>query len=358
MNDYKKLINENMFPKINKEYSQKTIAIVGAGNIVKNIHIPAYLKAGFRIKGLFDINKENAQALCDSFKLDKCYQSLEALVGDSEVDIVDIAIPSKGRENIIRACAEHGKHMLVQKPLSLSVAEGQTYVDITKKNGVKLCVNQNARWGGAYRAAKLLLEQKAIGEVYYISHQLYSDFDWLEHHNPWHFELERYQLIQYGIHHFDIMRHWLERMPRSVFAHVSRRPEQAFRGDMLATVVLDFDDHCHASLLENNALYPKRAYKTCFEIHGSEGCLLAEDLSKITLFNKSTSDEGIILDLSDYPQFPGGFIYTMYQLMQALASDSTAKNEAAEVLPSVDMVEKAYLSAERGEKIYFRNENV
>lgn len=344
---------QKIHPPIHTDKTNYNIGIIGGGNIVENVHLPAYKKAGFSVTGLYDLNIERANDLSSQFSLDKTYGHYMELIEDPNVDIIDIAIPNKGRGEIIKAACAAKKHILVQKPLSLTVEEGKQFIEMAGTAGVTLAVNQNARWSGMYRGIQVLLESGAIGTPYYATHQLYSTFDWMTHHNRWHFDADRYQLIQYGVHHFDLLNVWLGQTPEWVFANITRRKNQAFKGDMLDTVLFHYNDNLQAALLETNNLYIKRPASTHYEIHGTEGCLVKTGENEITLFNEKTNENGLAYDLSGAPWFPDGFIYTMYELMEAIHDGTTAKNEAVNVLPAIDMAEKAYESAERGEKIHF-----
>ncbi len=98
-------------------------------------------------------------------------------------------------------------------------------VDEAERLGLELAVNQNGRWAPAWRAATLLIEQGAIGDVVAVTH--------LYHHN-YAFtlgtvfdEIEHLVLYDYSVHWFDITRCWLEkRTPTAVRAREYRTPNQ------------------------------------------------------------------------------------------------------------------------------------
>jgi len=69
------------------------IAIVGAGGIVNDAHLPAYRKAGFNVLGIFDPDTERAQRTAHRFNLPSVYSSLDALLA-GPCRIVDVAVPA------------------------------------------------------------------------------------------------------------------------------------------------------------------------------------------------------------------------------------------------------------------------
>lgn len=71
------------------------IGIVGAGEIVESCHLPAYKMAGFKVVGIFDLNQERSAKLASDFGIGKVYGSYEELLADSEVLIIDLAVPAR-----------------------------------------------------------------------------------------------------------------------------------------------------------------------------------------------------------------------------------------------------------------------
>ncbi len=68
------------------------IGFVGCGGIVQYAHIPAYRKAGFRMVAAYDIRREAAEEVARLAGTANVYDSLDALLADPAVDIVDIAV--------------------------------------------------------------------------------------------------------------------------------------------------------------------------------------------------------------------------------------------------------------------------
>ena len=139
------------------------IAIVGAGQVVNGAHLPAYRKGGLSVAGIFDRDRAKAEATAGRFGVEKVYGSLEELLDDPAVDIVDVAVPGVEQKRIALAAAGRGKHLLCQKPLAASVEDGREIVAAAKANGIQLAVNMNGRWDPALRSAKSLIEDEFLG---------------------------------------------------------------------------------------------------------------------------------------------------------------------------------------------------
>src|SRR4051812_21353181 len=104
------------------------IGFVGTGGIVQYAHIPAYKKAGFRIVACYDLNPETAERVAKEHEIPKVYKTLDDLLADPEVEIVDIAVPPWEQLTTVRKVAAAGKHMLCQKPLAETIRDGMEIV--------------------------------------------------------------------------------------------------------------------------------------------------------------------------------------------------------------------------------------
>ena len=140
------------------------IGIIGAGGIVNAAHLPAYRKAGFKVVGLTDMERDKAEQTARRFEVSRVYDSVEALLEDPTVEIVDIAVPPWNQKDLVRQTTAAGKHLLCQKPLSNVYADAIEIVEMAEASGVKLAVNQQMRWDQAVRASRTLLNRGLLGD--------------------------------------------------------------------------------------------------------------------------------------------------------------------------------------------------
>src|SRR5229473_8627953 len=91
------------------------IGIVGAGGIVNYEHMPAYKKAGFRVVGITDRNREQAERTAKDHGIGRVYASVDEFLSQPEVEIVDIAVYPAEQVVIVEQAASAGKHLLCQK---------------------------------------------------------------------------------------------------------------------------------------------------------------------------------------------------------------------------------------------------
>ena len=97
------------------------VAILGAGTIAQSAHLPAYEQYGVGVVGVWSRSPETTATVRDRFPfVGRVYASAEELLADPEVRYVDLATGPEGRLDWIEAAVEAGKHVLAQKPLTLS----------------------------------------------------------------------------------------------------------------------------------------------------------------------------------------------------------------------------------------------
>lgn len=110
-----------------------------------------------------DVAKLEAEKLKARF-----YQNYEALLKDNKVDAVYIAIETYRHKEVAIRAAEEGKHILLEKPIALTLEDADEIIKAAKKAGVKLMVPFNPRFTIPLRKAKEMIEAGEIGELEYI----------------------------------------------------------------------------------------------------------------------------------------------------------------------------------------------
>ena len=109
------------------------IGIVGAGGIVNYAHLPAYKKAGLRVVGITDRNREQAERTAKEHGIAKVYVSVEELLRHPEVEIVDIAVYPSEQIAIVEQATAAGKHVLCQKPFSDEYSKAVRSVELAER---------------------------------------------------------------------------------------------------------------------------------------------------------------------------------------------------------------------------------
>jgi predicted dehydrogenase len=330
--------------------SPPRVGLVGAGAIARSAHLPAYAAWGIPVVAVASRTAESARALAADFGIDTVHASVADLMADPSVQVVDIATGPAGRLELIEAAVRAGKHVLAQKPLSVDASELprlREVLDHARDRGLKVAVNQNARWAPAWRLATLLVRDGAIGEVVGVTHLhdkplpplAGTPFDGVPH----------MLLADYLVHWIDITRCWLEGSSvERVWAYDSRVPGQpdSARNPWHAGVEISTGSGASGSVrVVGDA---RTGSGGCpFWIHGTAGTLRGSVLLGSD-FLELDHDGARTPFALDGQWFTDGFAGAMGELLSAIAEEREPENAAAHVLASVRLGLAAVASAEAG----------
>lgn len=143
--------------------SKMKFVLVGCGRIA-NLHVAGYKEnPDAELSGVFDINHSRAKKFAQEHGIGRVYASFDDVLADKDVTAVELLLPHHLHcEYTVKACAS-GKHVSVQKPMALNLAECDAMIKAAKDNGVKLKVFENFVFYPPYRLAKKLLDDGEIG---------------------------------------------------------------------------------------------------------------------------------------------------------------------------------------------------
>jgi len=142
------------------------IGLVGCGAVARKGHLPALRRMGnVELCAVADIDLDLAGKTAKRNGAKKCFADYRELLKEDCVDIVDICVPSHLHAQVAIDSANAGKHILVEKPMTVTAREAQSVLDAVSKNKVKLCVVQNYRYVPALREAKRTVLSGRLGRL-------------------------------------------------------------------------------------------------------------------------------------------------------------------------------------------------
>ncbi len=137
------------------------IGIIGCGNIARDVHLKnAFSNPRIRVKWCCDLDDNNLKFVQDNYTPENITKDYKEVLADNEVQGVLILTVHNVREELIRAAAEAGKAIFVEKPMSLTPRESYDIMKIIKTYGVKFVVGFNRRCAPIVEDAKAILEDQ------------------------------------------------------------------------------------------------------------------------------------------------------------------------------------------------------
>ncbi|OIA98925.1 dehydrogenase [Paenibacillus sp. LC231] len=182
------------------EKRKHAIVIVGYGGMgsyhAKLIKDNAYLE----VTGTFDILKDRREvSQQDGYP---AYESYEQVLNDAAVDVVLIATPNDVHKELALQAFNAGKHVICEKPVTLSVSDFKEMVSAADAAGRVLMVHQNRRWDEDFLTIKQMYNEKTIGDLFRIESRVHGangipgDWRHLEAHGGG-------MLLDWGVHLLD-----------------------------------------------------------------------------------------------------------------------------------------------------------
>lgn len=149
------------------EEKKVRVGLIGLGSI-SFAHEAGYAEMGdtCEIIAMCDINKEEVNNRIGMYERVKGYTHYQDLLADPHVDIVDIIVPHALHYEIAKAALEKGKHVLVEKPITVKSEQGKELISLAKQRGLKFSVAENTHFVTAYIKAEEVLKQGILGDVW------------------------------------------------------------------------------------------------------------------------------------------------------------------------------------------------
>lgn len=159
--------------------------IVGYGFIGPH-HADAMRRLGFvEVHGICTSSLEESRAKAARDGIAKAYRSVEEMVADPQIDVVDIAAPTQFHVSAALAAIEAGKPVIVDKPLAPSAADARRLFEAAEAAGVPHAVTFNYRFNPMVQQARAMIRRGALGDLHLIhGHYLQEwllypeDFNW------------------------------------------------------------------------------------------------------------------------------------------------------------------------------------
>ncbi len=225
--------------------AEKTIGvgIIGAG-FVADLHASAFRRVrGAEVGAVASIDRAQLEEFAKKHSIPRSFADYMEMLKLPEVDLVTLALPNDLHCEACVAAARAGKHVVIEKPLCMNLAEGGRMLAAGKEAGVKLFYAEEICFAPKYVRAKQLVDSGALGDVYLVKQAEKHSGP----HSPWFWDVERSGggvTLDMGCHGIEFFR-WILGKPRarSVYAQMGTHVHKdRTRGDDDALIIVEFED--------------------------------------------------------------------------------------------------------------------
>lgn len=335
-------------------------AIVGCGRIAYR-HIEAIqLTPNADLVALCDLNLARAQERNVPTKV-KVYQDYRDMLTKKDIDVACIMTPSgMHAEHAIDIIENFNKHVLIEKPMCLNVADGEQMIAAAARHKVHIFVVHQNRFNKAVQKIKSAIETQLFGKLVLGTVRIrWSRGESYYSHEPWRgkWAFDGGVLTNQAIHHIDLLR-WLVGDVESLSAVAATQLVNVEVEDT-ACVWLKFKNGALGAIEATTATRPlNKDIEASISILGANAVAIAEGASVNKINTWSLSE----INLSEYCEEPPnvygfGHDHIINNVVDVLSVGGTPLVTGQDALASVRLLNAIYASIESGSKKVFLNKN-
>ena len=330
----------------------KPIVLIGAGDIVRDAHLPAYAMAGFEVAGVYDIHSNRSRETAERFGIPRVFDSLEAAVSEEGV-ILDIAIPPDQLLSVVEVLPRHAV-VLMQKPMGTRLHEARAIVRLCSEKRLIAAVNFQLRFSPMMLVIRDLIDRGIVGPITDVEVRL-------NYREPW--ELfpflkgrERVEMLIASIHYFDWIRSILGE-PDGVYARSIAHPKFLDIETTRTSAILDYGTQTRCCLSLNNTWSHGPKHESCMiRVEGLAGAVVVE-LGGLINYPKGEPDKlEYITSGGEWTEvhlrggwFPEAFMGPMSNLQRFSAGeDDVLWTSVEDALKTMALIEALYESNAKG----------
>ncbi len=251
------------------------IAIVGAGVIAATHAAAIAAVPGARLVAVTDVVPGRAIQFARSHGC-AAEPGLDALLARDDIDVVSVCVPSGLHAEVGIAAAAAGKHLVVEKPIDVSLAAADRLIEAADTAGVAMTVISQHRFDPGLVELRGLIDDGVLGRLvlgeastkWYRGQGYYDSGPW---RGTW--ALDGGSLMNQGIHYVDLLR-WTMGPVTEVSAIYATQDHQVEVEDT-ALAVLRFSSGAVATIVSSTAVFPGFAQR--LEVSGTGGTVVIED---------------------------------------------------------------------------------
>ncbi|MFT4170953.1 MAG: Gfo/Idh/MocA family oxidoreductase [Rhodocyclaceae bacterium] len=336
--------------------------LVGAG-MIANYHAAA-IKAlsdthNVRLVGVLGLSAEEAQRFAHKHDVPFHTADPQRFFANPDIDIVCIVTPSGAHLEPAVSAARAGKHLIVEKPLEISVERVDALLDAAREAGVKVAAIFQARFSKGAQAVKQAIDTGRFGRLVLCS----AYVKWhraASYYNGWKATLALDgggAVMNQAIHAVDLLQ-WFAGMPEEISGRTTRRVHQHIEAEDTACAAIRFSSGALGTLEATTAAYP--GWERRIEICGEHGSAVIEDDRIVRWqFNEARPEDACIL--ADATRGGGasgaaapdqisfeGHQRQIENMVLALRGQADLLVDGAQARNAVAFVRALYESAERG----------
>lgn len=337
-------------------------ALIGCGRISPN-HIVAAQKNQLEIVAICDLDKTNLEDKVVKFDLSKdtkTYLDYHEMLMKEKPDLVAISTESGKHAKIALDCIQAGCHLIIEKPIALSIEDADKIILEAKKRNVKVCACHQNRFNKSIQKIREAIEKKRFGRLFYATahirwardYEYYARANW---RGTW--MQDGGALMNQCIHDIDLLRWMMGDEVDEVIGMTDRLSHNYIEAEDLGIALIKFTNGGYGIVEGTVDVYPKNLEETLY-IFGEKGTVKAggEAVNIIEEWNFADyldTAEEVKREYHEAPPNVYGFGHSrLYaDVIEAIENDREPYVNAEAGKRALELVLAIYESAATGQKV-------
>ena len=339
------------------------VALLGSG-FIADIHIESYQRfvPEAEVVAIWSRSAERAAAFAKKHHIAKHYPTLEQAITESGCEIVDVCLPNFLHHRAVLAAANAGKHVIIEKPLTMTLEEADEMIAVCKAKNRKLMYAEELCFAPKYERVRRLVSEGAIGKIY----QMRQCEKHSGPHSDWFYDINQSgggALMDMGCHGIAWFRWMLGGRPkvRNVYAHMQNGliHGQRTRAEENSVCTVEFEEG--AIGIAENSWAKHGGMDDRVEVYGTQGVIYADLFMGNSALTYSDKGYGYAMEKAGSTKgwtftifeeaFNQGYPQELRHFVQCVREDKEPIVTAEDGRAVLEIMYAAYQSARTGQKV-------
>ncbi|MCC3372325.1 Gfo/Idh/MocA family protein [Cohnella sp. REN36] len=338
------------------------VALLGTG-FIADIHMESYDRfvPEAEIVAVFSRNMANAEAFAMKHGIPAWYTDLNKLLEETDCEVVDICLPNFLHAEAAIKAANAGKHVIVEKPLAVTLEEADEMIAASRRNGRLLMYAEELAFAPKFERVRSLVQEGAIGDIYMMRKcEKHSG-----PHSGWFWDIDLAGggvLMDLGCHAIAWFRWMLGGNPdiRSVYATMSTVLHgDKTRAEDNSIVIIEFGEG--VTCISDDSWAKHGGMEDKIEVYGKEGVCYADLFMGNSALTYSKNGYGYAMEKADTTQgwtftiheevFNQGYPHELKHFIDCVRNGGQPKVTGEDGRAVLEVIYAAYESARTGRKV-------
>lgn len=341
---------------------QKTkIAILGAG-FISDIHVECYQRfvPEAMVVAVYTRHAEKAKAFAAKHHIEKWTNDLDDVINNSGCNVVDICLPNYLHATATLKAAAAGKHIIIEKPLAVTLEEADTMIAACKNAGVKLMYAEELCFAPKYERVRQLVKEEAVGDIYMLKQSEKHSGP----HSDWFYDINLAGggvLMDMGCHGIAWFR-WMLNNAKAVSVYATMATvlhKHRTKAEDNSVVIIEFENGVTGVVENSWAKHGGMDDKS--EVYGTAGVIYADLFMGNAAIAYSKHGFGYAMEKADttmgwsFPifeeAFNQGYPHELKHFIECVQQDKEPLVTGEDGRAVLEIIYAAYASAGQGKKI-------